>query len=122
MIEQLKVGAINYTVVLEEAELDGSKCSGLVDYDQTRISVSPDQSIQMQPQTLIHEIIHVIMHQAGFTEHNESVIEALSYGWLQVLRDNPNVTAYLAPMQVYAIWDGVEAKRKWELEHPEQTY
>lgn len=91
MLDNIKIGAFNYKVVLEESELDGDACDGLMDYAQAKISISNKQDDQIKVQTLLHEILHGIMHQAGYIDHDEGVINTLSYGLIQVIRDNPEL-------------------------------
>ena len=58
------------------------------------ITISRDASVQMQKETLLHEILHAIEHQSGL-DIPEAVISALSVGIFGVMRDNPRLAKAL---------------------------
>jgi hypothetical protein len=47
-------------------------------------------SHQAQYQTLLHEIIHGILTTMGH-DVDENTVDGMAYGWMQVIRDNPNL-------------------------------
>lgn len=59
-----------------------------------KIYLDPDNTLQKQEQTFLHEVMHAIWWQTGLnkrhTDHKieEEIISALSSGLYQVLKDN----------------------------------
>src|SRR5574337_721701 len=94
MINSVKVGPLTYQI-REVDHIEDQKYAGMIYYTENLIEINKTTAEQHKPITVIHEIIHAIMHQAGYQEHDESVIEALSYGLLQTLRENPELLKYL---------------------------
>ena len=88
MPETITIGAVVYRVV--ERELDGTLC-GDIDPMACRIRIRDDMHAQAQQVTLWHEVIHGILMNAGYRDHDEQQIDALAYGLVQVLRDNPEM-------------------------------
>ena len=86
----VKVGPIIYQVIETRGLVssEGKKLDGQIDYGGCLIEIEEGIHPQQKALTLAHEIIHAIMFQAGYTEHDESVIDSLAYGWLSVLQDN----------------------------------
>ena len=97
MLDKVHIGEYDYTI--EETERifasDGEFASGLVTYADALIQLSKEEHPQFRSQTLLHEILHVILNQAGFEDHSEAVIEALSYGLIQVIRENPQLIEFI---------------------------
>jgi hypothetical protein len=65
------------------------------------IKVDSDTDTQVQHQTVIHEVIHIIMSQTGQDanvdpDRLEDLIDAVSSGIYQFLRDNSWFTRRLA--------------------------
>lgn len=94
MTPSIKIGGLDYEVeeVQNLCAEDGTKrLNGHIIYDSCKIRI--DQGLNQQVQTVCmwHEIIHGILTQAGIDNHDEAHIEALSYGIVQVLRDNPEL-------------------------------
>lgn len=92
--ERIKIGGFDWSIksdanVTYEGQIHGST------HNQTQtIFLDQDGTQQKREQTLLHEIMHAIWWQSGlvkrFTDHKmeEEVIDALSNGLYQVLKDN----------------------------------
>lgn len=94
MLEQVKIGGITYEIrrVPDLRDEHDTKLDGLYQGGKCLISLNSDLTPQSTLQTLWHEIIHGIITHAGMRDqHDESLIEAVSYGVMQVLRDNPGI-------------------------------
>ena len=100
MICRLKIGPVTYRVV-EMADThmigtssDGSgravALSGAIAYHDLTISVAQSNAPEMKLVTLWHEAIHGILKAAG-QDHSENVVEALSFGLVALIRDNPEL-------------------------------
>ena len=60
---------------------------GEIDVNSCEITVKEGNK-QTMIVTLLHEIIHGILYQAGYNSHNENEIDALAYGLYSVLKNN----------------------------------
>jgi hypothetical protein len=88
MSDKLKIGGITYQVAKDPA-LHDTGFSGQIRYHRCQVVVAGDLHPSALAQTLWHEIVHGILTQAGMTKHQESIVDALAYGILQVIRENP---------------------------------
>jgi len=88
-LPDLVVGGIDYRVeiVPDLARNDGA--DGEIKYGPSLIRMDSGLDHQSLLVGLLHEAIHAILTQAGYTDHDEHCIGAISYGLLQILRDNP---------------------------------
>ena len=69
---------------------------------QQQIVIDADGGPDARRDTLIHELLHAILSNAGTDQDSdeqrkatEAFIERVSSGWLGVIRDNPDLIAYL---------------------------
>ena len=95
VIETIKKrsGGIEYEVEYVPDLRDGdARLNGWIQYDPSKISIEAKLGEQMTAQVVWHEILHGIATQAGrHNELKENTIDALAYGIVQVLRDNPEL-------------------------------
>ena len=100
MIDAVRVGPMEYSVTEQEAVIaDGCFASGYMDLESSNIVVAAGLPEPVKAVTLMHEVLHAILIQAG-SEHgnNENLVECLSYGLVQLARDNPNLFEELRSM------------------------
>lgn len=87
--ETVKIGNLVYKVSYEDDEAF-EKCgqSSLV---KQYIRLNQIMSPELQFETLLHEVIHQILGQKSFKDENrnEPLIDTLSAGLYQLLKDNP---------------------------------
>jgi len=90
---KIKVGGIKFKtfIVKHLKSRDDTKLNGWIKYDPSKILLNKKLGKQNRRVVLWHEILHAILEQAGFQEHDETQLIALSYGIVQVLRDNPDL-------------------------------
>lgn len=91
MVEFIKVGGIYYEVVFKELDADEGVQLGWCNYVKAKLEINNHNvSEQKQLQTIIHEMTHAIVHEAGlgFGEDEERVVNHLSLVLHQVLKDN----------------------------------
>ena len=92
MIDKLKVGGMIYEVVFKELEADdGGVQLGWCDYAKSKLEINNHNvSEPKQKQTVIHELTHAIIHEAGvgFGDDEERVVNHIGLILHQVLRDN----------------------------------
>lgn len=104
MITSIKVGAVDYEVKILPTKTDQQY--GACVYNHQVIYLSPNMKHQVASDTLLHEVLHAIWHEAGI-EHSEIVIEetivrTLST-WLRIVfRDNPDLVKFI-----------VNSKKQW---------
>ena len=100
----VKIGPFQYQVVAEPAghmfaEKDmGTRLDGRGSASEQTIHVHPQQAEMYQRSTMIHEILHQVFVVAGTgldTEDEERICHALEGGLLGVLRENPDLVAWL---------------------------
>ena len=92
MLDKVKVGGICYNIEFKELEsTDGGVQLGWCDYAKSKIEINNHNvSEQKQKQTVIHEMTHAIMHEAGvgFGDDEERVVNHIGLILHQVLQDN----------------------------------
>ena len=87
--ETVKIGPMTYTVrYIHGLHSDGDKLNGYIKHNSQEILIEDDMCAESKRQTLWHEIIHGILMQGGFHEHNDRVVEVIAYGLLGVLQGN----------------------------------
>ncbi|WEE35068.1 ImmA/IrrE family metallo-endopeptidase [Lactiplantibacillus paraplantarum] len=89
--KHVKISGIKYTVVLKKRlEDSGDACWGLTDYPGATIYIRKELSEQKQRQTLMHEMVHVMMHEAGLDDicNDEKIVTPLGNMLDNVLASN----------------------------------
>lgn len=94
--KKLKIGGFIWTVEENEKVSQEAKNLGSTHYRKQRIFIDPFVSSQKKEHGLIHESLHVIFWQSGLRERmknikeitEEEIIQTLSMGLYQVLKDN----------------------------------
>lgn len=89
--KEIKIGGVIYEIE-DAANLRGDKdqqLDGWIRYGPAKILLSSEMGGQRRRVVLWHEVLHGIMTQAGYDKHDEALIDALAYGIVQVLQDNP---------------------------------
>ena len=91
--KSIKVGALHFEVELvRDFNEDGRPLDGQIDHGMAKITIKGNLNKQLQVQTLLHEIVHAIESQTGRRQElKEPMIDALAFGFYQVLRDNPDL-------------------------------
>jgi Zn-dependent peptidase ImmA (M78 family) len=90
-MKKVKVGGVTYKIKdIENPHSNGSVCYGTCDHQNLIIEMNSNNNKQRYNQTLIHEIMHAVVDEAGlsFGNEEEDVVNRLSLVWYQVLIDN----------------------------------
>lgn len=93
--DKIKIGPVGYTVKeiedLHRVDDEGVKrwLHGHIWFTDSEIRIASDQSQDIKIVSLWHEILHGILNGAGQAEQPEPLIEAISFGLVQLIRDNP---------------------------------
>lgn len=95
----LKIGGLTYDLQLLDSspKLNGEELLGLIDYDRQEIYISNAQHIETKLVTILHEILHGIVHDRNLPVggNEENIVDGLSRGIYQVLVDNPKMVSEL---------------------------
>jgi Zn-dependent peptidase ImmA (M78 family) len=67
---------------------EGQSLRGLVDHDKLSVYVEEEMPKEAQMVTILHEAIHIWLHQAGH-DIPEAAITAIAYGIYGFIRTNP---------------------------------
>lgn len=112
MPTKVKIGTQNWTVIERSSNMDDALSSSAYGYTLTRSStiiLDVDAPPSRKRQTLLHELLHAIRYSMGNTtipspnDDESKTTDAWEHyfigiyeeGVLAILRDNPQVTAYL---------------------------
>lgn len=95
-IDKVKIGGVLFDIVrVHELKhpSDNRRLDGHIVYGQCKIDIDDGLAPQAELQTIWHEVVHGILVQAGQLEaaDKEDVVEALAYGIMGVLYDNPQL-------------------------------
>lgn len=90
--EKIRIGGIEYEIKYEpNLRIGNNVCYGVISYDDSTISLSSTDGTghQYRSITLLHEILHGIIHHAcAEIDEEEKVVEIVAKGLYQVLQDN----------------------------------
>lgn len=90
--DKIKIGPHVYTVKYEKGFAGNHNAIGQSRHTSLEIVIDPDQAASQLADTIIHEVLHCINRQIGFTEKEhdaeEVSINALATMLLSVSREN----------------------------------
>lgn len=92
-ITELKVGPCVYAVVRAAITEHG-----LCDYKKQTITLQPDMHPMTERLVLWHELIHAMLFQLGYNEHDERLVDGLAHYVVSVLVDNPRLNGTGGPV------------------------
>lgn len=85
-MKSVRIGAVTYSVT--EAPIADL---GLIDYAKQTIVIQSGLAPAARDVTLWHEIIHGVLYNLGYVDHNENLVDGLAHGIVSVLMDNPRL-------------------------------
>jgi Zn-dependent peptidase ImmA (M78 family) len=91
--DTIKIGWRDYCIEFVD-EIDEDLSNGEISFNEQKIKINKNiKSIDEKSFTLLHEIIHGIFYSQGHSEwnDNEDLVDAVSEGLFQVLKDNPEL-------------------------------
>ena len=102
----IKAGPYDYRVLYSQKRLDryalisgDHGLGGYVSHDQCEIVVEPGLPATLQREILWHEVLHLVHQVAGLTDREtvgaEEAVTLMGVHSLAILRDNPQLVAYL---------------------------
>lgn len=94
----VQIGPILFTIKEVERLVNNNRTLwGHVVHHDCKIEIEADLDVQQKRQTLLHEIVHIVLYQSGQGElaDNEGLVDALTYGIMQVLSSNSQILRWL---------------------------
>ena len=85
---KINVCGVNYEVLQLDEVDNNPSCLGLCVYEKSLIQIKKGISIERKKQTLIHELLHAMLYEAGYYEHDENQVDNLSVVLNQVISQN----------------------------------
>lgn len=86
--QQIRIGAVIYTVhEVDRLTDEGLPRLGMIHYNAGRIEIDAGMPDAVKLVTLWHEALHGLLHHAG-VKHSEGVVQALSYGLVDLFATN----------------------------------
>jgi hypothetical protein len=93
--KRVRIGHIDYDVELDLTLPEG--LDGKIEYSDSRIRIRTGMSVQYTWSVLMHEMIHGVITNfypcLDGAPNKEGLVEAISIGVQQMLRDNPMIAA-----------------------------
>ena len=72
---------------------------GRSSYSQREIRIEPSIHSEDKKSVILHEMVHCILHSAAFENHDESMVEVLANGFLNIIRGNKKLIAWLTEIE-----------------------
>ena len=90
MLEKIKIGGMEYQVKeVKFGESNGEVTLGECRFETAEILINENLSDDRKEQTIIHEMVHAMLFEAGSNEYdNEELVNQLGLIMYQVLKDN----------------------------------
>jgi hypothetical protein len=83
-----RVGGIDYTVEIVPDYHTKDGYYGRVFYATAEIKISDKMQRDRTNETLVHELVHAMLFEAGYDDHEEEFVRRFATVLHQVLRDN----------------------------------
>ncbi|MFT8477705.1 MAG: hypothetical protein ABF682_09910 [Liquorilactobacillus sp.] len=93
-MKKIKIGGIIYKIEsVENLEDNNQSVWGVTEYENASISIRKSMDKQKYYQTLIHESLHGMLHEAGVDNlaNDESLVTPLGNMLYQFIIDNPKL-------------------------------
>lgn len=85
---KINVSGVNYKIK-QVNELDNDpNCLGLCIYHESLILLKSNLSYERKKQILVHELLHAMLYESGYTEHDEQLVNNLAICLNQVINHN----------------------------------
>jgi hypothetical protein len=83
-----RVGEIDYSVEVVPQLYERHQLYGQVTYKDAHIQIDDSLAKDRANETLIHELLHAMLFEAGYYDQDEELVKRLAAVLHQVLRDN----------------------------------
>lgn len=103
-MNKVRIDAVDYDIshTKEALLVSNMACKGRIDYDKNLIEITTDEvGENQQALTLMHEIVHGIVHERGITnliadKDQETVVDQFAKGVTNLIRDNPELIKHIS--------------------------
>jgi hypothetical protein len=87
----IRIGSVDYQIKRTVGLVDGDdkKMAGRIRYDSAIIEIEQRLAPVIALQVLWHEVLHALLTQSGHYDQDEPLLDAIAYGLVGILRDNP---------------------------------
>lgn len=85
---EINVCGVKYKIVQLEDVDNNPSCLGLCIYKDSLIQLKRGLSFERKKQIFIHELLHAMMYESGYEEHDEELVNNLSIVINQVISQN----------------------------------
>jgi hypothetical protein len=86
LIDAVKIGPLVYAV--NRAPISEM---GICDYEKQTITIRDGLAPEVAKVVLWHEVVHAVLFQLGYTDHDERLVDGLAHSIMSVLIDNPQL-------------------------------
>lgn len=101
---KINIDPINYDVVYSEKPNYGDDIEvfGFIDSDNCKIHIKKDLHPTRSKIVLLHELLHAMLMKCGLNlkeeedDLHEQLIECLSHSLISLIKNNPDLIAYLS--------------------------
>ena len=81
----MKIGGHNYKInFVDEMKVEGGSIMGVHNCRDCTINIDKELTQSRKKETLIHEILHAVLTNAGFQEQDEHYIDTIANGLFQL--------------------------------------
>ena len=84
-----------YFTVKDVTRKESRTHKGLAGYSEREISIEPTIHEEDKKSVMLHEIIHCILNSAGLDNHDETMLDVLANGFLNIIRGNKDLIRWL---------------------------
>lgn len=111
--DEIRVGSLTYAVELvHDLQEEGDKCNGLTEVDEHLIQLNNAmRGHETKRVVLLHELMHVLEDFAG-ASLKETQIDSFAKSLYSLIRDNPELMAWLAAPKPKLIRNGVKTPQE----------
>lgn len=88
---KVKIGGIIYAIDYTDRFQGGCDREAEIDYWNSTIEIKSGLGKQRTERNFFHEIVHAILDNTGFKDHDERVIDAIAGGLYALIKDNPEI-------------------------------
>lgn len=89
-VDKILIGPMAFEVrEIERLMVGNEKVMGELEHDVGVLFIEANCLPVVKRITLWHEVLHAMLAQAGYSEHDEQLVEMLSYRIVEVLQRNP---------------------------------
>ncbi|OGM08351.1 MAG: hypothetical protein A2008_12370 [Candidatus Wallbacteria bacterium GWC2_49_35] len=101
MPQSVKIDNVSYKVKEKDVVLSNLRSvMGSIDYGLSEIEIAKEISLENKKIVIAHEVVHGITVERDIknlipAEHYEKVVEEMAKGFVQVVRDNPDLIKFI---------------------------